>query len=215
MRSIVRGSGWTALDGDGNVCLTRASKTRQRRWTACTGPRASSRPRRRTGRGEPARENPDQNPDQSGFRGGAVSRVTRTARGGRSWRRHPDSNRGIRVLQTLALPLGYAAILLSANRLLRGRFTAGYNGAVEGRQDYLPAPTTCKRTSAVAGGRENASRPGRARRHRALQLDRRRHRYDLIENVAAIAGAVPNSSLLISSPLESLILSLPFMMAPP
>src|SRR6059036_203113 len=26
-----------------------------------------------------------------------------------SWRRHPDSNRGIRVLQTLALPLGYAA----------------------------------------------------------------------------------------------------------
>ena len=25
------------------------------------------------------------------------------------WRRHPDSNRGIRVLQTLALPLGYAA----------------------------------------------------------------------------------------------------------
>jgi hypothetical protein len=27
----------------------------------------------------------------------------------RIWRRHPDSNRGIRVLQTLALPLGYAA----------------------------------------------------------------------------------------------------------
>src|SRR5438093_12408521 len=26
-----------------------------------------------------------------------------------NWRRHPDSNRGIRVLQTLALPLGYAA----------------------------------------------------------------------------------------------------------
>ena len=25
------------------------------------------------------------------------------------WRRHPDSNRGIRVLQTRALPLGYVA----------------------------------------------------------------------------------------------------------
>ena len=27
----------------------------------------------------------------------------------RYWRRHPDLNRGIRVLQTRALPLGYAA----------------------------------------------------------------------------------------------------------
>ena len=27
------------------------------------------------------------------------------------WRRHPDLNRGIKVLQTLALPLGYSAIL--------------------------------------------------------------------------------------------------------
>jgi hypothetical protein len=27
----------------------------------------------------------------------------------KKWRRHPDSNRGIRVLQTRALPLGYAA----------------------------------------------------------------------------------------------------------
>ena len=27
------------------------------------------------------------------------------------WRRHPDLNRGIRVLQTRALPLGYVAIL--------------------------------------------------------------------------------------------------------
>ena len=26
------------------------------------------------------------------------------------WRRHPESNRGIRVLQTRALPLGYVAI---------------------------------------------------------------------------------------------------------
>ncbi len=27
------------------------------------------------------------------------------------WRRHPDSNRGVRVLQTRALPLGYAAVI--------------------------------------------------------------------------------------------------------
>ena len=29
------------------------------------------------------------------------------------WRRHPDLNRGMRVLQTLALPLGYVAMLYS------------------------------------------------------------------------------------------------------
>ena len=29
------------------------------------------------------------------------------------WRRHPDLNRGIKVLQTLALPLGYSAISAS------------------------------------------------------------------------------------------------------
>ena len=28
------------------------------------------------------------------------------------WRRHPDLNRGIRVLQTRALPLGYGAVLV-------------------------------------------------------------------------------------------------------
>ena len=33
------------------------------------------------------------------------------------WRRHPDSSRGIRVLQTLALPLGYAAILKRGLRI--------------------------------------------------------------------------------------------------
>jgi hypothetical protein len=27
----------------------------------------------------------------------------------KTWRRHPDSNRRITVLQTVALPLGYAA----------------------------------------------------------------------------------------------------------
>ena len=28
------------------------------------------------------------------------------------WRRHPDLNRGIRVLQTRALPLGYSAVFI-------------------------------------------------------------------------------------------------------
>ena len=32
------------------------------------------------------------------------------------WRRHPDLNRGIKVLQTLALPLGYSAISLPVKR---------------------------------------------------------------------------------------------------
>ncbi len=32
-----------------------------------------------------------------------------------SWRRHPDLNRGIRILQTLALPLGYGAACQRAN----------------------------------------------------------------------------------------------------
>ena len=31
-----------------------------------------------------------------------------------SWRRHPDLNRGIKVLQTLALPLGYSAVFDSS-----------------------------------------------------------------------------------------------------
>src|SRR5262249_21102683 len=43
------------------------------------------------------------------------------------WRRHPDSDPGVRGLQTLALPLGYAAIQLSANGLARRRFVAGYS----------------------------------------------------------------------------------------
>jgi hypothetical protein len=34
----------------------------------------------------------------------------------RNWRRHPDLNWGIRVLQTLALPLGYGAIPALENR---------------------------------------------------------------------------------------------------
>ena len=33
------------------------------------------------------------------------------------WRRHPDLNWGIKVLQTSALPLGYGAILERVTRL--------------------------------------------------------------------------------------------------
>src|SRR5439155_11910531 len=36
-----------------------------------------------------------------------------------NWRRHPDSNRGIRVLQTLALPLGYAACRKGSQATIR------------------------------------------------------------------------------------------------
>ena len=32
------------------------------------------------------------------------------------WRRHPDLNRGIKVLQTLALPLGYSALLFALSK---------------------------------------------------------------------------------------------------
>ena len=37
------------------------------------------------------------------------------------WRRHPDLNRGIKVLQTLALPLGYSAlsVLLKKEKIVR------------------------------------------------------------------------------------------------
>ena len=34
------------------------------------------------------------------------------------WRRHPDLNRGIKVLQTLALPLGYGAIISFVKKLV-------------------------------------------------------------------------------------------------
>ena len=33
------------------------------------------------------------------------------------WRRHPDLNRGIKVLQTLALPLGYSAVFAFRKKL--------------------------------------------------------------------------------------------------
>ena len=42
-----------------------------------------------------------------------------------SWRRHPDLNRGMRVLQTLALPLGYVAIIyLQCHSMRHHRHTA-------------------------------------------------------------------------------------------
>ena len=52
------------------------------------------------------------------------------------WRRHPDLNRGIRVLQTLALPLGYVAILgiRSKRTLLLTPFCGAGDGA---RTRYL------------------------------------------------------------------------------
>ena len=46
------------------------------------------------------------------------------------WRRHPDLNRGIKVLQTLALPLGYSAIsaaLYGADK--KNKNSADYLGA--------------------------------------------------------------------------------------
>ena len=33
-----------------------------------------------------------------------------------TWRRHPDLNRGIKVLQTFALPLGYDAIKIKLKK---------------------------------------------------------------------------------------------------
>ena len=46
------------------------------------------------------------------------------------WRRHPDLNRGIKVLQTLALPLGYSATFCllrwqKSNKKQYGFFGAG------------------------------------------------------------------------------------------
>ena len=35
------------------------------------------------------------------------------------WRRHPESNRGIKVLQTSALPLGYGAVLSFVKKTLK------------------------------------------------------------------------------------------------
>ena len=44
----------------------------------------------------------------------------RIAFGSSEWRRHPDLNRGVRVLQTLALPLGYSAIKKTVRAFMFG-----------------------------------------------------------------------------------------------
>ena len=50
-----------------------------------------------------------------------------------AWRRHPDLNRGVRVLQTLALPLGYGADFpLRENKKQRG------NRVWSGKRDSNP-----------------------------------------------------------------------------
>ena len=46
-----------------------------------------------------------------------------------SWRRHPESDRGIKVLQTSALPLGYGAVNNSAHRVEVCRFWSGLRGS--------------------------------------------------------------------------------------
>ena len=45
------------------------------------------------------------------------------------WRRHPESDRGIKVLQTSALPLGYGAVNNSAHRVEVCRFWSGLRGS--------------------------------------------------------------------------------------
>ena len=45
------------------------------------------------------------------------------------WRRHPDLNRGIKVLQTLALPLGYSAVFAAPCRQILKKKQYGYFGA--------------------------------------------------------------------------------------
>ena len=45
------------------------------------------------------------------------------------WRRHPDLNRGIKVLQTLALPLGYSAVFLLRPAKIERKNSADIFGA--------------------------------------------------------------------------------------
>ena len=60
-------------------------------------------------------------------------RSARSSPANRFWRRHPDLNRGVRVLQTLALPLGYGADFpLRENKKQRG------NRVWSGKRDSNP-----------------------------------------------------------------------------
>ena len=58
------------------------------------------------------------------------------------WRRHPDSNRGITVLQTVALPLGYAASDRSPSLSLFSPSTP--TAATVHRQSPAFAASSCK-----------------------------------------------------------------------
>ncbi len=49
------------------------------------------------------------------------------------WRHHPDLNRGVKVLQTSALPLGYGALL----SLKKGAFSSTLGADYEARTRYL------------------------------------------------------------------------------
>ena len=74
------------------------------------------------------------------------------------WRRHPDSNRGIRVLQTLALPLGYAAIHMSVNGLAVRPHFAGYSAGYRSQTHHL-GPDHRIRDAAVTLGRRDRRVP--------------------------------------------------------
>ena len=59
----------------------------------------------------------------------------------RHWRRHPDLNRGVKVLQTSALPLGYGAVFsFSKNRTLKSVFKRPFSWSGLRGSNPLPPP---------------------------------------------------------------------------
>ena len=78
-----------------------------------------------------------------------------------SERRHPDSNRGMRVLQTLALPLGYGAVTMG-----RDLYEADLQRSRRRRESSTRHPARCPAgsTSADAGVRTPPRPAARARR---------------------------------------------------
>ena len=69
--------------------------------------------------------------------------------GGMLWRRHPESNWGIKVLQTSALPLGYAAKKWSGKRDSNSRPPPWQGGALPlsyFRKWCLRAESNCRHT---------------------------------------------------------------------
>lgn len=112
------------------MCAT-AIRPRRKRAAAESG-RSGVRPQRRAPLAAPSRSGaPVTAPRSHGPRshGPPLNRLPpngppwigsrRTGR--RSWRRHPESNRGITDLQSVALPLGYAAVLEAAPNLAGAR----------------------------------------------------------------------------------------------